>query len=262
MFRILIAVALLLVAASPAFSHGISAADIQAMLEGGYPQYVWLGATHMLTGYDHLLFIFGVVFFLTGFRDIVRFITAFTLGHSITLIFATLFGITADYYLVDAVIALSVCYKGFDNLRGFQNVLDCEPPDLLRMIFAFGLVHGFGLSTRLQQLPLGDDQLGLFFRIISFNLGVEVGQVIALLVMVTIIAGWRHTRSFNRFSLVANGGLVAAGILLFVFQLHGFLHHQFPDGFGFSHDYHHHAHEAMELKKAKSEIGDNLLDTE
>src|SRR5210317_1541712 len=98
------------------FAHGISEADRQAMLAGGNLRYVWLGATHMLTGYDHLLFIFGVIFFLTGFRDIVKYITVFTLGHSITLIFATVLSISANYFLVDAVIALSVCYKGFDNL--------------------------------------------------------------------------------------------------------------------------------------------------
>jgi len=260
MFRVLLSLLLVAAGVLPAWSHGISPEDIQAMLEGGYLQYVWLGASHMLTGYDHLLFIFGVIFFLTGFRDIVRFITAFTLGHSITLISATFLGITANYYLVDAAIALSVCYKGFDNLRGFQNLLAWEPPNLLGVIFGFGLIHGFGLSTRLQQLPLGDDPMGLFFRILSFNLGVELGQVIALLVMVTIIAGWRHTRIFSRFSLVANGGLVAAGILLFLFQLHGFLHQQYPDDFGFSHDHHHHAHEAMELQNAKESIGDNLLE--
>ena len=105
------------------YGHGISEADKQAMLDGGYLQYLWLGATHMLTGYDHLLFIFGVIFFLTGFKDIVKFITAFTIGHSITLIFATIFKIAANYYLVDAVIALSVCYKGFDNIDGFKRYL-------------------------------------------------------------------------------------------------------------------------------------------
>ena len=101
------------------------------MLAGGVTQYVWLGASHMLTGYDHLLFIFGVIFFLTGFRDILKYITAFTVGHSITLIFATIYGITANYYLIDAVIALSVCYKGFDNLDGFRKFVGVKPPDLL-----------------------------------------------------------------------------------------------------------------------------------
>ncbi len=101
-------------------AHGMSEADQQAMLDGGYLQYLWLGATHMLTGYDHLLFVFGIVFFLTTFMDVIKYITAFTVGHSITLISATLMGVTANYYLIDAVIALSVCYIGFENTGGFR----------------------------------------------------------------------------------------------------------------------------------------------
>lgn len=256
------ALLLICLAAGPALGHGISPADAQAMLDGGYLRYLWLGASHMLTGYDHLLFIFGVIFFLTGLRDIVRTITAFTLGHSLTLIAATFLGVTANYYLVDAVIALSVCYKGFDNLGGFQRVLEWEAPNLTAVIFGFGLIHGFGLSTRLQQLPLGEDAGGLLARILSFNLGVEVGQVAALAAMVALLAGWRHTRTFRRFSRVANGGLVAAGAALFLFQLHGYQHQQDPDGFGFSHDAHHHAHEAMELAAERDRIPDNLLDPE
>lgn len=226
-----------------AFAHGISEADRARMLTGGLLQYMWLGATHMLTGYDHLLFIFGVIFFLTGVRDILKYITAFTLGHSITLIFATVFGITANYFLVDAVIAMSVVYKGFDNVDGFRRFLDKEPPVLLYVIFAFGLVHGFGLSTRLQQLPLGDS--GLIARILFFNAGVEIGQVIALLIMVAVIAGWRSRVSFTQFSRISNYGLIIAGMLLFIFQIHGYMHTAAPDDFGFSADAHYHAHQDM-----------------
>ena len=225
-------------------AHGISEADRQAMLAGGNLRYVWLGATHMLTGYDHLLFIFGVIFFLTNFRDIVKYITIFTLGHSITLIFATVFGISANYFLVDAVIALSVCYKGFDNLDGFKKFLGRPSPNLLLVIFGFGLVHGFGLSTRLQQLPLGES--GLIMRILSFNVGVEVGQIIALAIMLLIISGWRKTKSFTQFSTVSNGGLIAAGAFLFMMQMHGYGHNASPDEFGFSADNHFHEHKKME----------------
>lgn len=227
-----------------ALAHGISEADRQAMLAGGNVRYVWLGATHMLTGYDHLLFIFGIIFFLTGFRDIVKYITVFTLGHSITLVFATVFGISANYFLVDAVIALSVCYKGFDNLDGFRKYLGCPSPNLLPVIFGFGLVHGFGLSTRLQQLPLGES--GLIMRILSFNAGVEVGQIVALAIMLLVISGWRKTRSFSQFSTVSNAGLIAAGAFLFVMQLHGFGHNANPDQFGFSADNHFHEHKKLE----------------
>ena len=203
-------------------AHGISEADKQAMLEGDYIRYVWLGANHMLTGYDHLLFIFGVIFFLTGMRDIVKYITAFTLGHSITLVFATIFGLSANYYLVDAAIALSVCYKGFENLDGFNKYLGRPSPNLVMVIFGFGLIHGFGLSTRLQQLPLGDT--GLIGRILSFNVGVEMGQIIALAIMLLVISGWRRTQSFAQFSAISTGGLIAAGIFLFMMQIHSYVH--------------------------------------
>jgi len=204
------------------WSHGISEGDQQAMLDGGFLRYIWLGATHMMTGYDHLLFILGVIFFLTGFRDILKYITAFTLGHSITLIFATIYGISANYFLIDAIIALSVCYKGFENLGGFNKYLGRPSPNLVLVIFGFGLIHGFGLSTRLQQLPLGDT--GLLGRILSFNVGVELGQILALSIMLVIISAWRRTRSFDSFAVFSNRGLVAAGLLLFLIQVHGFGH--------------------------------------
>ncbi|HAZ13880.1 MAG: hypothetical protein A2X86_12885 [Bdellovibrionales bacterium GWA2_49_15] len=189
----------LLLSTVEGYAHGISEADKQTMLDGGYLKYIWLGATHMLTGYDHLLFILGVIFFLTTFKDIVKFISVFTLGHCITLIFATFFKITANYYLIDAVIAISVMYKGFENIDGFKKYFDWQPPTLLRMVFIFGLIHGFGLSTRLQQLPLGDDQISMLIRILSFNVGVEVGQVVALAVMLIFLRGWRKAKTFERF---------------------------------------------------------------
>lgn len=235
---------LLILLSAVAMAHGISEGDKQAMLDGGYLRYVWLGATHMLTGYDHLLFIFGVIFFLAGFRDIVVYVTAFTLGHSITLIFATVYGISANYYLIDAVIALSVCYKGFDNLDGFNKYLGRPSPNLLMAVFGFGLIHGFGLSTRLQQLPLGDT--GLIGRILSFNVGVELGQIIALTIMLLIISTWRRTKSFVQFSTVSNAGLIAAGVFLFFMQLHGYTHTTDPDSYGFSTDNHYHEHQQIE----------------
>lgn len=213
-------VLLFLFCARAAFGHGISEADQQAMLEGGYLQFIRLGATHMLTGYDHLLFLFGVVFFLEKFWDISKFITAFTLGHSITLIFATFMGISANYYLIDAAIALTVVYKGFDNLGGFQKYLKMASPNLLVLVFIFGLVHGFGLSTRLQLLPLGES--GLLLKILSFNLGVELGQTIALTVILFFLKFWRHRESFTRFSTASNTGLIVAGLALFGYQIAGY----------------------------------------
>lgn len=241
-----------LIYSANSFAHGISEDAKRAMIEGGYLKYIWLGAEHMITGYDHLLFLFGVIFFLTSFKDIVKFISVFTLGHSITLILATFMGITANYWLVDAVIAISVCYKGFDNNEGFQKYFGMKKaPNLLMMVFIFGLIHGFGLSTRLQQLPLGEKGSEMLLRIISFNVGVEVGQIVALTIMLALLSGIRHTSVFKRFSKVANDGLILAGFMLLLMQLHGYLHTSNPDEFGFSEDNHIHHH--MQLDKPKEQ---------
>lgn len=202
------------------WAHGISESDKESMISGSYLDYIGLGATHMITGYDHLLFLFGVIFFLTKFKDVVKFITAFTLGHCVTLIFATFMGISANYFIIDAVIALTVIYKGFDNLDGFKKVFKRESPNLLVLVFIFGLIHGFGLSARLQQLPLGED--GLLLKILSFNLGVELGQIAALSVMLLVLNYWRKHESFKKFSSLSNYALVLAGLGLFVFQMYGF----------------------------------------
>lgn len=230
-----------------ASAHGISDADKQGILEGGNLEYLKLGATHMLSGYDHLLFLFGVIFFLTKFKDIVKFITAFTLGHCITLVFATLLHIQANFYLIDAVIALTVCYKAFDNLDGFRKYIGIQSPNLLTAVFLFGLIHGFGLSTRLQQLPLGQE--GLVLRILSFNVGVEVGQIIALAVMGLLLAQWRTRPSFRQFSKAANVLLMAAGLLLLLMQLHGYQHTRFADDFPLNKDEHFHIHENMDTNR-------------
>jgi hypothetical protein len=232
-----------------AMAHGISEEDRQRMLDGGYLQYVGLGASHMLTGYDHLLFLFGVVFFLTTFKDVAKFVTVFTVGHCITLIFATYFKITWNYYLVDAIIAVSVMYKAFDNNGGFQRHFDMKSPNLLVAVFGFGLLHGFGLSTRLQQLPLGDDSLSMLLRILSFNVGVEIGQIAALAVMVAVLAFWRQRPSFKVFSHAANVGLRYAGVYLLFMQLHGYQHDVTPDSFRFPASEHLHIHEDMEINK-------------
>ena len=219
-----------------------SAADKEAMLSGGYLKYAWLGTTHMLTGYDHLLFIFGVIFFLSTFKDIVKFISVFTFGHCITLIFATFYKITANYYLIDAVIAISVMYKGFENIDGFRKYFSWEPPSLLKMVFAFGLIHGFGLSTRLQQLPLGDDAQSMLLRILYFNVGVELGQIIALTAMLILLRGWRKSSTFHKFAKAANVALIAGGIFLFNMQFHGYWHSSDPDSFPLNQDDHTHIH--------------------
>ncbi|WP_435623590.1 HupE/UreJ family protein [Flagellimonas sp.] len=202
-----------------AFAHDVTSADQELLRTGGLWAYIRVGATHMLTGYDHLLFLTGVIFFLKGFKDILMFITVFTIGHCITLIGATYSGITANEHLVDAVIALSVLYKGFENLGGFEK-LKVKSPNLLFMVGLFGLIHGFGLSTRLQSFEMGEGQF--LAKILCFNLGVEVGQVLALIPIVFVITMARKHSQFPAFYKAVNWYLVLAGIVLFVYQMYGY----------------------------------------
>lgn len=206
--------------AGQAQAHGMSEAEKQSIIDGGNWSFLWLGATHMLTGYDHLAFVFGIIFFLTNFRDIVKYVTAFTLGHSVTLIFATFNAVRFNYYLIDAVIGLSVCYIAFANLDGFRKYFKINPPNMMAMILGLGLIHGFGLSTRLQQLPLDPDNLLL--NIVTFNVGVELGQITALALMLMTISLWRHRASFRPFSLATNYGLIALGGFLFLMQMNDY----------------------------------------
>lgn len=217
--RLIAAICMFLVPLSLA-AHGVSSSDQATLDSGGLLAYVWVGAKHMVTGYDHLLFLAGVIFYLTGFRDVLRFITVFTIGHCITLIGATYAGIQADEHLVDAVIGLSVLYKGFENLGGFEQAFGRSGPNLLGMVFVFGLIHGFGLSTRLQSFDMGDRQL--LEKILSFNVGVELGQVAALIPIVFLIGRWRPHNSYPAFYKAANWYLVLAGVALTIYQLYGY----------------------------------------
>ena len=244
---------------SGALAHGISDEDKQRMLDGDYLHYVGLGASHMLTGYDHLLFLFGVIFFLTKFSQIAKFVTAFTFGHCITLVIATFYKVTWNYFLIDSIIALSVIYKGFDNNGGFQKFFAMKSPNLLGVVFSFGLLHGFGLSTRLQQLPLGDGSKHMLLRILSFNVGVELGQILALTAMVWFLSLWRRHASFERMSYAFNKALIYAGIFLLFMQMHGYWHDANPNDFRFPSTQHKHEHEDMEIEKeASDKQRDNL----
>lgn len=200
-------------------AHGVTNADQAILNNGGLLDYIYVGAKHMLTGYDHLLFLAGVIFYLKGFRDILKFITVFTIAHCITLVGATYYGIQANEHLIDAVIALSVLYKGFENLGGFKK-LKLRSPDLLWMVFAFGLIHGFGLSTRLQSFDMGEEQF--LAKILCFNVGVELGQVLALIPIVFLITRWKRYDSYRAFYKAANWYLVIAGVGLFLWQMWGY----------------------------------------
>jgi len=208
--------------ASSVFGHGMSEAEKLLIIEGGNLRYIWIGATHMLSGYDHLAFVFGIIFFLTKFTDIVKYITAFTVGHSITLIYATFNAIQINYFLIDAVIALSVCYIAFHNIDGFKKYFNIKAPNMMAMIFSLGLIHGLGLSTRLQQLPLNPDHL--LMNIISFNVGIELGQIAALAMMLLLITVFRKSHFFPSFSKISNYFLILAGAFLFLMQMHGYDH--------------------------------------
>ncbi|MGB7394149.1 MAG: HupE/UreJ family protein [Pricia sp.] len=205
-------------------AHGVSSADQAILDNGGLWSYIYVGAKHMVTGYDHLLFLAGVIFYLQGFKDILRFITVFTLGHSITLIGATYLGIKADEHLIDAVIALSVLYKGFENIGGFEKYFKSKSPNLLLMVFLFGLIHGFGLSTRLQSFEIGKEDF--LSKIVCFNVGVELGQILALIPIVFLITQWQGKKGYDAFYKAANYYLIIAGVALFLYQMYGYFEGQ------------------------------------
>jgi hypothetical protein len=216
-----------LLSALPAQAHDISDQARQNMLQGNLFDAAWIGADHMLTGWDHLLFLLGVLFFLTRFSQIVRFITAFTIGHTVTLLGATALGITANAYLIDALIALTVCYKAFENLGLFRRWFGVEAPNLLYMVFLFGLIHGFGLSTRVQAMTLAEDPQ-LLPKILAFNVGVELGQIAALCAMIVVVRLWRETSVWQPVMRTANALLLLVGLGLFAFQLISFAREQAP----------------------------------
>ena len=199
-------------------SHGVSESTVSAMADASLMGFIYFGAEHMVTGYDHILFLIGVVFFLSNYFDIFKFITAFTIAHCTTLIFATFYGITANAYLIDAVIAFSVIYKGFENLDGFKKYFSIGPPNLILMVFIFGLIHGFGLSTKLQEVAVASDIHLSLFQILSFNVGVEFGQIAVLIIVFPVLL-MLQGKSFNRISKILYGILVVAGIVLLGCQL-------------------------------------------
>jgi hypothetical protein len=205
-----------------ALAHGVSGQDADFVMHarGAHPgPFAYLGAKHMVTGYDHLAFLAGVIFLLHRLRDVAMFATLFALGHTITLLGAVLLGWRADAHLVDAVIGLSVVYKGFENIGGFQGF--ARKPDPRAAVFGFGLAHGLGLATKVQELDPSRD--GLVANLVSFNVGVELGQLLALTVMVLLFTLWRATRGFQSAVAPANGVLMVAGFLLCGYQLAGFL---------------------------------------
>jgi hypothetical protein len=215
-------IAFVLLTAAQAFAHDLSQANktyVQSINGPAPVPFFYLGAKHMVTGIDHILFLVGVVFFLYRLRDIVIYVSMFTIGHSTTLLLGVLLGTGLNSYLVDAIIGFSVVYKAFENLGGFKRLGLTINTKLA--VLVFGLFHGLGLATKLQDMSVNEN--GLLANLISFNVGVEAGQVIALAIVVVLLNFWRATRSFARGAKYANLALLAAGIALTIYQITGYL---------------------------------------
>jgi len=214
--------ALLCLFSSFASAHGVSGGDAAFLERISGVQFIplmYLGAKHMVTGYDHLLFLAGVIFFLYRLKDVALYATLFAVGHSKTLMFGVLAGVHANAYVVDAIIGLSVVYKAFENIGGFKRI--GVSIDTRAAVLLFGFAHGFGLSTKLQDLKLSPD--GLVANMIGFNIGVELGQFAALALILIAFTLWRRSGTFVRGAYAANVAIMAAGFVLFGYQMSGYL---------------------------------------
>lgn len=210
----------LLAVAGGVQAHDLSAANsafVQNLEGAAAGPFLYLGAKHMFTGYDHLLFLLGVLFLYRP-RDILLYVTLFTIGHSLTLVLGVWANWRVNEHLVDAVIGLSVVYKAFENMGGFRSVLGITPDPRIA-VFVFGLCHGLGLATRLQETMHGDD--GRLVNLLSFNAGVELGQVLALAIILVLLLRWRTSATFQRQAFALNTLVMCAGFLLAGNQLAG-----------------------------------------
>ena len=223
--RIFALIAVLLIFLAPvaeAWAHNVAEGDKGYIQESSgmlVLPFIYLGAKHMVTGYDHLLFLFGVIFFLYRLKDVGIYVTLFAIGHSTTLLFGVLTGITANAYLIDAIIGLSVVYKALDNLGAFQRWFGFQPSTKAATLI-FGFFHGFGLATKIIEFEIADD--GLVPNLLAFNVGVEIGQLLALGAILIVMGFWRRTESFMRHAFAANALLMTAGFMLVGYQLVGF----------------------------------------
>jgi hypothetical protein len=210
------------VASSPAFAHAVAEGDkgyIQEISGVNFVPFMYLGAKHMITGYDHLLFLAGVIFFLYRMKDITLYVTLFAIGHSTTMILGVYFNITMSAFIIDAIIGLSVVYKALDNMGAFQRWLGFQPNTKAATLI-FGLFHGFGLATKVQEYQI--DPNGLLTNLIAFNLGVEIGQLLALFAILIAISFWRRSDSFWKHAYTANVAMMTAGFVLIGMHLTGY----------------------------------------
>src|SRR6059036_1286442 len=221
--RIAVLLAIVILLPALATAHNVSKRDatfVQANTGAAVAPFLYLGAKHMVTGYDHLLFLVGVIFFLYRLKDVVQYVSLFTVGHSLTLLGGVLGGIHANSYIIDAIIGFSVVYKAFDNMDGFKRFLGFQPSTRLAVLI-FGLFHGFGLATKLQEFTLA--KTGLVTNIVSFNVGVEIGQVLALTAVLIALSYWRTRRGFLQHAFMTNTLLMVGGFMLVGYQLTGYL---------------------------------------
>lgn len=218
---VLVAILALTVVAD-AFAHGVAAGDkgyIQQTLGVRIVPFMYLGAKHMVTGYDHLLFLLGVIFYLYKLRDIGVYVTLFAIGHSATLLIGVLTGVSVSAYIIDAIIGFSVVYKALDNIGAFEKWFGFQPNTKVATM-VFGLFHGLGLATKLLDFKM--DQNGLLANLVSFNIGVELGQLLALGAILAIMTHWRRSENFSTRGYAANVVIMTAGFVLVGYQLVGY----------------------------------------
>ncbi|WP_252925095.1 HupE/UreJ family protein [Aliihoeflea sp. 40Bstr573] len=218
----LLALGMILAFASSAFAHAVTAGDqgyIQEISGVNIIPFIYLGAKHMVTGYDHILFLLGVIFFLYRMQHIAIYVTLFAIGHSTTMLLGVYFNIGINSYIIDAIIGLSVVYKALDNMGAYQRWFGFQPNTKAATLI-FGLFHGFGLSTKILEYDIAPD--GLVPNLLAFNVGVEIGQLLALGAILIVMGFWRKSATFFRHAYTANVAMMAAGFLLFGYQVAGY----------------------------------------
>lgn len=206
-----------------AFAHGITTGDkgYVSQVTGVHPMpFIYLGAKHMMTGYDHLLFLLGVIFFLYRLKDVTTYVTLFAVGHVITLLSGVLMEISISAYIIDAIIGFSVVYKALDNMGAYQRWFGFQPNTKIAT-FGFGLIHGFGLATKILEYEMSPD--GLLGNLIFFNIGVEIGQILALVAILIAITYWRKSGAFMKQAYHANAFMMMLGFLLMFYQITGYI---------------------------------------
>ena len=210
-----------LLSADAALAHAVTLGDkgyIQQITGVQLIPFLYLGAKHMVTGYDHLLFLFGVIFFLYGLKQIGTYVSLFAIGHSTTMLAGVWFNFGINSYIIDAIIGFSVVYKALDNLGAFQRWFGVQPNTKVATL-VFGLFHGFGLAAKIQEFEIARD--GLLPNLLAFNVGVEIGQLLALGAILIAMGFWRRTAGFFQHAYTANVAMMCAGFMLIGYQLTG-----------------------------------------